>query len=262
MDKCPQELIDMANKLADAAGVIAVEHFRSGFVVEEKVDMSPVTIADRSIEEAMRALLTAGRPNDGVIGEEFGSKSEDAEFVWVIDPIDGTRAFAAGKPLFGTLISVLKDGVPILGIIDQPISKERWVGAHGYSTTLNGSVCQCRPCRELSEAVTNLGPQAFPYGNAVSLDAYRRVDKASRTTSVGGDCYTYGLVASGHIDFAIEHNLKLYDFAALVPIVEGAGGVMRDWQGNKLIKGSTGQVMAAGDPKLLDEAVKLLEGVL
>ncbi len=262
MDKCPQELIECAHKLADASAKIVCEHFRSPFIVESKEDLSPVTVADQKAEKIMRALIQELRPKDGIIGEEYGKEREDAEYVWVIDPIDGTRAFASGKPLFGTLIAVLKDGAPILGLIDQPILKERWVGAMGYKTTLNGEQCQTRPCENLSKAVSNMGSQAFPYGNAVSLDAYRRVDKASLTTTVGGDCYSYGLLASGHIDFVIEHGLKLYDYAALIPVIEGAGGRITDWQGNKLTLDSVGQVMAFGDSKLLDETIELLEGVL
>ncbi len=202
------------------------------------------------------------RPDDGIIGEEFGPEKEEAEYVWVLDPIDGTRAFAAGKPLFCTLIALLRDGVPILGVIDQPILGERWVGALGQGTTFNGRPCRTRPCASLSDAVANLGPQAFPFGNAVSLDAYRRVAKRARTTSVGGDAYTYGLVASGYIDLAIEHGLKIYDFAALVPVVEGAGGMMTDWRGNPLSRESEGKIIALGDGNLIGPAIELLEGAL
>jgi len=224
--------------------------------------MSPVTVADRKTEQALHAMIARERPDDGVIGEEFGNERTDAEFVWVLDPIDGTRAFASGKPLFGTLIALLHEGVPILGVIDQPILKERWIGAVGHDTLFNGSVCRTRKCGKLQNAVANLGPQAFPFGNAVSLDAYRRISKHALTTTVGGDCYSYGLCASGFIDVCIEHALKLYDFAALVPIIEGAGGVMRDWQGRTLTKDSDGQVLAAGDIRVFEEAVALIEGAL
>ena len=259
---CPAELIAVANRLADTSGEVIRTYFRKPFEVEEKTDMSPVTIADRKAEQAIHAALAKERPDDGVIGEEFGTEREQAEFVWVLDPIDGTRAFASGKPLFGTLIALLHNGAPILGVIDQPILKERWVGATGHDTTLNGSVCRTRLCIGLNRAVVNLGPQAFPFGNAVSLDAYRRVAKKALTTTVAGDCYSYGLVASGHIDLCIEHALNLYDFAALVPVIEGAGGFVRDWQGKPLTKDSIGQVLAAGDARVMDEAVALIEGAL
>ncbi|MDD3182669.1 MAG: histidinol-phosphatase [Alphaproteobacteria bacterium] len=259
---CPAEFLAFAHKMADASGEVVRSYFRQSFAVEEKKDLSPVTIADRKAEQAMHVLLAQERPDDGVIGEEFGVEREDAELLWVIDPIDGTRAFVSGKPMFGTLISLLQDGVPILGVIDQPILRERWIGAIGHETTFNGKVARTRPCSKLAHAIVNLGPQAFPFGNAVSLDAYRRVAKAALTTTVAGDCYTYGLFSSGHIDLCIEHDLKIYDFAALVPIVEGAGGCVTDWKGQKLTRQSTGNVLAAGDIRLLEETVALIEGAL
>lgn len=262
MSICPPELLAVAHKLADASGEVARKYFRQSFAVEEKKDLSPVTIADRKAEQVMHVMLAQERPDDGVIGEEFGVEREQAEFVWVIDPIDGTRAFVSGKPMFGTLIALLQGGVPVLGVIDQPILKERWIGAAGHPSTFNGAVCRTRPCSTLKNAIVNLGPQAFPFGNAVSLDAYRRVAKAALTTTVAGDCYTYGLIASGHIDLCIEHDLKLYDFAALVPIIEGAGGCVTDWQGKKLNRESDGHVLAVGDIRLLEETVNLIEGAL
>lgn len=259
---CPPEFLEVAHKLADVSGDIVRSYFRQSFAVEEKKDLSPVTIADRKTEQAMHVLLAKERPTDGVIGEEFGTEREQAELVWVIDPIDGTRAFAAGKPMFGTLIALLHGGVPILGVIDQPVLKERWIGAVGHETLFNGKVCRTRACSKIRDAVVNLGPQAFPFGNAVSLDAYRRLAKEALTTTVGGDCYTYGLIASGHIDLCIEHSLKLYDFAALVPVIEGAGGCVTDWKGQKLTRESAGNVLATANVQLLQEAVALIEGAL
>jgi len=262
MISCPAELIAFANRLADESSAVVKRYFRTSFAVEGKPDLSPVTIADRKTEQTMHVLLAQERPNDGIIGEEFGAERADAPYVWVIDPIDGTRAFIAGKPIFGTLIALLYEGAPILGIIDQPILGERWVGAVGHETTFNGKTCHTRLCPDLADAVANMGAQAFPFGNAVSLDAYRRVAKHVKTTSVGGDCYSYGLLASGHIDFIIEHDLKIYDYAALIPVVEGAGGVIADWQGQKLTRTSKGQVLALGDRRLLERTVQLMEGVL
>jgi len=262
MISCPNDFLALANRLADESAAVAKRYFRTSFAVEGKPDLSPVTVADRKAEQVMHVLLAQERPMDGIIGEEFGTEREGAEYVWVIDPIDGTRAFVSGKPLFGTLIALLHEGVPVLGVIDQPILGERWVGAVGHETLFNGKVCRTRPCSSLADAVANLGPQAFPFGNAVSLDAYRRVAKHVKTTTVGGDCYSYGLLSSGHIDLAIEHDLKIYDYAALIPIIEGAGGVITDWQGKKLTRESEGQVLAAGDMHLFEKAVELLEGVL
>ncbi len=262
LTRCPDELIAFANCLADESGAVVKRFFRSPFVVEGKADTSPVTIADRKAEQVLRVALAQMRPNDGVIGEEFGSERADAEYVWVLDPIDGTRAFAAGKPIFGTLIALLHEGVPILGVIDQPVLDERWVGALGQPTIFNNRECRTRPCSKLEESVACLGAQGFPFGNATSLDAYRRIAKHVRTTSTGGDCYTYGLIAAGYMDLAIEHDLKLYDYAALVPIIEGAGGVMTDWHGRRLERESKGQVLAVGNKQLWEEAVALLEGAL
>lgn len=262
MAVCPSSLIELACRMADAGGAVVRPYFRATFAVEGKDDLSPVTVADRACEKAMREILAAARPEDGVIGEEFGKEREDAPYVWVFDPIDGTRAFVAGKPLFGTMVALFYEGTPILGVVDQPILGERWIGAMGHPTTFNGKPCRTRACAALGEAVANMGAQAFPFGNAVSLDAYRRIAKHVKTTTVGGDCYSYGLLASGHIDLALEHNLKLYDFAALIPIIEGAGGVMTDWQGKRLTRASEGKVLALGDQSLLDRAVELLEGVL
>jgi len=262
MISCPAELIAFASRLADESGAIARRYFRSPFAVENKTDLSPVTIADRKAEQVMHVLLAQERPNDGIVGEEFGAERADASYVWVLDPIDGTRAFIAGKPLFGTLIALLHEGVPVLGIIDQPILGERWIGAVGHETTFNGKPCHTRLCPELTDVIANMGSQAFPFGNAVSLDAYRRIAKHAKTTSVGGDCYSYGLLASGHIDLVIEHDMKIYDYAALIPVVEGAGGVMTDWQGQVLTRQSKGQILALGDRRLLDRTIRLLEGVL
>lgn len=259
---CPQELIDVAHTLANASGQVVSAYFRQSFAVEEKKDLSPVTAADRKAEQAIHALLAKLRPDDGVVGEEFGVERENAEFVWVIDPIDGTKAFVSGKPIFGTLIALLHDGVPVLGIIDQPILKERWIGAIGHETLFNNKLCRTRPCSLLQDAIINMGAQAFPFGNAVSLDAYRRLAKSAKTTTVGGDCYAYGLTASGHIDICIEHDLKLYDFAAVVPVIEGAGGSVTDWKGQRLTRNSAGNVLAVGDVRLLEQAVTLLEGAL
>jgi inositol-phosphate phosphatase / L-galactose 1-phosphate phosphatase / histidinol-phosphatase len=262
LQRCPDELVAFANQLADYSGAIVKRFFRSPFVVEGKADASPVTIADRKAEQVLRVALAQNRPEDGVIGEEFGVERGDAEYVWVLDPIDGTRAFASGKPMFGTLIALLHDNKPVLGVIDQPVLGERWVGAAGHPTLFNGRECRTRPCLKIEEAVACLGPQAFPFGNATTLDAYRRVAKHARTTSVGGDCYTYGLVASGYIDLVIEHDLKLYDLAALVPVVEGAGGVMTDWHGGRLTRESKGQILAVSNKPLWEQATELLKGAL
>ena len=246
----------LAARLADAAGAAIRPFFRKPFAMEAKADLSPVTEADRAAEAAMRAILATERPDDGVIGEEYGRDREDAERVWVLDPIDGTRSFVAGRPIFGTLVALLDQAKPVLGMIDQPISGERWLGASGQAATLNGMPIRTRPCEAIAKAhLATTGPGYF---TPESWAAFERVRVAARDTLWGGDCYNYGLLAAGHLDLVVEDGLKLYDFAALVPIVEGAGGVMRDWQGQPLDMHSDGKVIAAGDARLIDVTVAAL----
>ena len=191
-----------------------------------------MTVADRAAELAMRELIERRFPDHGIVGEEFGRVREDAEFVWVLDPIDGTKSFISGVPLFGTLIALTGNGHPILGIIDQPISRERWVGAAGRPTTLNGAAIRCRPCAGLSAATLfATTPEMFLGSDAA---AFARISGAVKLTRFGADCYAYGLVAAGFVDLVIEASLKPHDFCAMLPIVEGAGGVATDWRGARL----------------------------
>ena len=250
--------IALAHRLADAAGDAIRPHFRSGLSSERKDDASPVTIADREAEEAMRRILKAEVPQDTVIGEEFGTVEGTSKRSWVLDPIDGTVSFLAGRPIFGTLIALLVDGFPVLGIIDQPVLKERWVGASGQPTTFNGIPAHARQCRALSDAtLATTGPHYFDDhdgGHFMGLAA--KTDH--RRMMMGGDCYNYGLVASGHLDLVCEAGLKLHDWAALAPIVEGAGGTMCDWNGDPLHAASDGHVIAMGDPARLEDVIEAL----
>lgn len=248
--------IALANRLADAAGEAIRPYFRGDMGVEIKGDASPVTLADRAAEEAMRRLIIAERPRDAILGEEFGKREGDSGRTWVLDPIDGTRAFVAGRPLFGTLIALIADGWPMLGVIDQCILQERWVGAVGQQTLFNGQPARARLCSGLDKAtLATTSPAAFKDDE---LHAFEHVDAKAMNVVLGGDCYNYGAVASGWIDVVVEANLKLHDFAALVPVVEGAGGRMCDWAGDPLHAGSTGEVIAAGDPARIEELVELL----
>ncbi|WP_380873364.1 histidinol-phosphatase [Sphingomonas sp. DBB INV C78] len=248
--------IDLAHALADAAGAAIRPFFRARFEIETKEDASPVTQADRAAEAAIRAILEVERSTDGIIGEEYGNTREGADRLWVLDPIDGTRSFIAGRPIFGTLIALIEGGVPVLGVIDQPISGERWIGATGHPTLLNGTAVHTRACATLGNAhLATTGPRLFADDEKAAFD---RLSDASRDTLWGGDCYNYGLLAAGHLDLVAEAGLKLYDLAALVPVVEGAGGVMRDWTGAPLTRDSAGQVIAVGDPRMLDAALETL----
>ncbi len=250
--------IALANRLADAAGDAIRPYWRGAIGLESKADSSPVTLADRAAEEAMRRILTAEAGRDGIEGEEFGIEREGASRRWVLDPIDGTTSFVAGRPIFGTLIALLADGFPVLGVIDQPILGERWVGATGRATTFNGAEVRTRPCRELSDALlATTSPSLFGDHAAEHFMALAQ-KTAHRRMIWGGDCYNYGLVASGQIDLVCEAGLKLHDFAALVPVVEGAGGTMADWNGDPLHAGSDGHVIALGDPARLEDVVEAL----
>jgi inositol-phosphate phosphatase/L-galactose 1-phosphate phosphatase/histidinol-phosphatase len=248
----------LAADLADAAGEAIRPHFRQRITVDDKPDLSPVAIADRNAETAMRRLIAARFPDHGIIGEEYGAEREDAEFVWVLDPIDGTKSFISGVPLFGTLVALAQRGRPILGIIDQPISRERWVGAAGAPTTFKGKPVRCRPCPALAAAtVFSTSPDMFKAGDAA---AHARVASAAKLLRYGADCYAYGLVALGFVDCVVEASNKVYDFAAMAPIVEGAGGVATDWQGRPLDLSSDGRILVAGDARAHREALALLAG--
>ena len=236
--------VQLAHALADAAGAAIRPYFRAAFDIETKADASPVTAADRAAEAAIRALLAEHRPGDGVIGEEYGDDRPDATRVWVLDPIDGTRAFIAGRPLFGTLIALLDEGRPVLGIIDQCIARDRWLG-EGGRTTLNGKPAATRACPGLEHAyLATTSPHALP---SRDLDTFEHLRGHVGDTLYGGDCHNYGLLASGHLDLVVEAGLKVYDWAALVPVVTGAGGQMTGWDGAPLRLGSDGRVVAAGD---------------
>ena len=252
----PAELVALAQQLADAARPIAARYFRTGLTVDDKTDSSPVTIADREAETAMRTLLTEHVPAHGVFGEEHGAVRTDADYVWVLDPIDGTKAFITGLPIFGTLVALLHRGKPVLGIIDQPILRERWLGVAGERSTLNGQAIQVRTCASLDRAyMYSTSPSMFPTAVEKHHEALTEKVKLFRW---GGDCYAYGLLASGHVDLVVENSLKLYDFAALAPVIKGAGGLITDWRGRELDMNSDGSVVAAGDAAIHRAAMAIL----
>ena len=244
-DACPDEFVELAGRLADAVRPIVLTYFRSAVAVESKADRSPVTAADREAETAMRAMIADAFPDHGILGEEHGSEHLEAEYVWVLDPIDGTAAFVTRKPLFGTLVALTRRGRPVLGVIDMPALDERWVGARGRATLFGAAVVQTRSCAEVGAAwLSATSPQMF---SDADLAAFERLSSGVRRTVYGGDCYNYGLLASGHLDLVAEAGLKPYDFCAVVPVIEGAGGTVSDWEGRPLTIDSDGRVLAAGD---------------
>ena len=256
MTKVSPDLIDLATRAGNLSRPLLRRYYRASLDVVRKGDESPVTRADREAEAAMRQLLGREVPEHGIIGEEHGNERTDADYVWVLDPLDGTRAFVAGKPTFGTLIALAYKGEPMLGVIDMPILDERWVGALGHATTFNGKPAKTRDCASLGQAwINTTSPEMFKGAREA---AFARVRAASAGCNYGGDCYGYGLVASGHIDLTIEAGMQTYDFMALVPVVQGAGGVITDWAGQPLGLKSDGSVLAAGDARVHAEAVALL----
>jgi len=247
-----QDFIELAEKLANEAGQIIRPYFRSGVDVESKSDETPVTIADRTVEARLREIIEQHRPEDGIIGEEYGIKERKNQYDWVLDPIDGTKSFIAGRPSFGTLIALCEDGVPILGIIDQPILNERWIGAKSHPTTFNGQKVTTRNCNALNEAfAASTTPIMF-------VDRGLKLEQESKSVLWGGDCYSYGLLASGGLDAVVETQLGTYDYCALPPIVNGAGGWMGDWNGKPLNIHSDGRAIAVGDVALKDQLLDVL----
>jgi histidinol-phosphatase len=252
-----EELLGFAGRLADVAGEVIRRYYRTPVAIESKGDASPVTIADREAELAMRELIRATYPDHGIEGEEFGAERTDALLVWHLDPIDGTKSFITGRPLFGTLVGLSRAGRPLLGVIDQCILGERWQGVAGDGASWNGRAIRVRACPSLGAAVLYATtPLMFAAG--AERAAFERVQAAVRYPLFGGDCYAYGLLAMGFADLIVEADLDPHDFMALVPVVEGAGGIMTDWQGQPLGPASDGRIVAAGDPRLHTAALQLL----
>lgn len=240
------------------AGALALSKFRSPFKSWTKGVSSPVSEVDIAVDELLRETLSRIDKSYGWLSEESADDPARAaaERVWVVDPIDGTRAFISGRPIFGTLIALTVEGWPMLGVIDQPILKERWTGVVGQPTLFNGTPARTRLIKALDEALlATTSPALF---NDDQLHAFEHLDAQVRSTVLGGDCYNYGCLASGHIDVVVEAGLKIHDFAALVPVVEGAGGRMCDWAGDPLTNDSIGEVIAAGEPARIDDIIDAL----
>jgi myo-inositol-1(or 4)-monophosphatase len=248
-------------KLADVAADTILPFFRTALRAEDKNAggmFDPVTEADRAAEAAMRRLIQATFPHHGIIGEEFGPVQSEAEYVWVLDPIDGTKSFISGFPLFGSLIALTQGARAVLGIIEAPAMSERWVGIEGQATLCNGAPAHVSGCTSIEHArVYSTTTDAFDAERLRRYDAYTRRASIRR---YGGDCYLYGLLAAGHCDLVIEAAMKPHDFQALVPVVEGAGGRISDWSGRPLDAQSGDSVLAAATQSLWAQAVEALAG--
>lgn len=248
--------IALIQRLANAADEAIAPFFRAGTTVEQKADFSPVTAADRASESAIRNILRRDRAADGIYGEEFGVERGSSGRVWVIDPIDGTRGFVAGRPLYGTLIALVEHDKPILGLISSAAAGDRWLGCTvgRPQTTLNGKPVRVRACASLSAArAASTHPIAF---SAEGHSSFQRVGRSVADMLFGGDCHNYGLLAAGQLDLVMEEGLKPYDWAALVPVIQGAGGLITDWQGKPLTLNAEGRVLAAGDHRVHRQAME------
>jgi histidinol-phosphatase len=246
----------LAIEMADTVRPIVLGYFHADIGYDVKPDATPVTRADREVESVMRRMIETTFPEHGILGEEHGAVRTDASEVWVLDPIDGTKSFVTGKPLFGTLIALVRDGRPRVGIIDMPALNERWIGVEGRPTVFNGNASRVRACADISRAwLYATSPQMFVGDDA---PAFERVRKRCSVTVYGADCYAYGLLARGKVDLVCEAQMAPYDYCALVPVVEGAGGIITDWSGRTLGLQSDGRVLAAGDPRTHAAAGALL----
>ena len=248
--------IILIQRLANAADEAIRPFYRTGAAVEQKADFSPVTAADRASETAIRNILRRDRASDGVYGEEFGVERGSSGRIWVIDPIDGTRGFIAGRPLYGTLIALVEHDKPILGLISAAAAGDRWLGCTVGQprAVLNGKPIRTRSCPGLSLArAGSTHPLAF---SAAGHAAFQRVGRSVADMLFGGDCHNYGLLAAGQLDLVMEEGLKPYDWAALVPVIQGAGGLITDWAGKPLTLNAEGRVLAAGDHRVHREAIE------
>jgi myo-inositol-1(or 4)-monophosphatase len=251
-----------AKALADRARELSLRWFRAAVAVEFKLDDSPVTQADRSVELMLREQLTERFPHDGIVGEEFPGVRPDAEFLWFIDPIDGTKSFISGVPLWGTLIALARAGKPMLGLIDAPATGERWSALRGGAALFEragspAEPCSTSRCKQLARARLCLpAPDAFL---AEEVEGVSRLSDSVALRRYGGDCYAYGLLASGHLDLIVESGLDDHDFLPMVTIIEAAGGVVSDWSGRPLRPNSAGDVVAAATRALHQEALSKLD---
>jgi len=258
------EYVEFAKKLADTSGGVIKRYFRSNISVEDKVDKSPVTVADRETELVLRKMITEKYPEHDILGEEFGFNPSGSIWRWVLDPIDGTRSFILGIPIFGTLISLIENEIPQLGIIDIPITGERWVGINNketifYSKKKIKKTIKCRVSDQKSIEESSLIATDPGMFNSIQKPFFDNIAAIVKRVRFGGDCYNYGLLASGFIDLVVEADMKLFDVIALVPVVEEAGGIISDWQGNSFFNEEwNGCVLAAASKELHDKALEIL----
>lgn len=251
-----EKFIPTINELADIARLVALKHFRTNLFLEDKSDKTPVTIADREIESLMRDHIKKMYPDHGIIGEEYGASDAASEFVWVIDPIDGTKAFATGKPLFGTIIGLTHYGKPVLGLIDQAFTGERWMGCQGMDATYNGVPIRVANERPLSESRFYTAAPEMYHGERFTN--FEEVRRSAKWMLYGCDCYAYGLLAMGFVDVVMEQYLAAHDVIGLVPIIKSAGGYVTDWNGKEVDLNTDGKIIAASSTNLAQETLMIM----
>jgi inositol-phosphate phosphatase/L-galactose 1-phosphate phosphatase/histidinol-phosphatase len=256
MAPCPADLVAFAHRLGDIACDLLRQFARGPVSVETKGDGSPVTQVDRAVETALRDAIRQAHPMHGVIGEEYGAERADAEFVWIVDPLDGTKEFIQGLPLFGTLLALAHQGEIVLGLSEQPLTRDRWVGADGHGTAWNGTPVHVRPCASLDAAVlSTMGYDSFCIHRHDVLASLRR---SCRSTVIGDTFLAFGLLAAGRVDAVVSDKFALHDYAAEDAIVRNAGGSITDWAGRRLTLASDGTILAAGDVRLAAEILSRL----
>jgi len=248
------------DQLATVSGDAILPFFRTTLSIDNKHragGFDPVTAADRAAEAAMRTLIRRTFPEHGIVGEEYGEERADAEYVWMLDPIDGTKSFISGMPAWGTLMALTRLGEPVFGMMHQPFTRERFSGDGGaahYRGPVGDRELMVRDCAELGEAVLfTTSPLLMNEGDRGS---FARLERAVRLSRYGGDCYAYCMLAAGHIDLVVETELKPYDIVPLIPVITGAGGIVTSWEGGPAIAG--GRVIAAGDRRTHEAALTLL----
>lgn len=252
-----QSFATSAETMLDVSGALIREIGRQPFDTMIKSDGSPVTDVDREVEEGMREFILKHHSDHGIMGEEYGNTNAERELVWTIDPIDGTLPFLAGFPVFGTLLSLMQNGKPILGVIDMPMTRERWIGRQGEATLRNGEAVHTRTCSRLGDAVMSTSnPDFYSKQDRPYLDHLRQETKLN---VYGGSCMAYAQIATGRIDIGFDVGFDIHDYLALVPVIEGAGGIITDWQGNALTKTSGDKLVACGDGRVHEQAIKVFQ---
>jgi len=250
------EFISFANILADESAKVIMEYFRQTLTIENKDDDTPVTIADKKSELKIRELINKSYPSHGILAEEFDNTNLDSEYIWVIDPIDGTRSFIAGHKDFGTLIALLYKKKPILGIINCPAHNERWIGIENQITTLNGKKIKTSQKKSIEDCYTIT--TGLYLEDEIFRNAFENIIKKSKDYILRGDCYMYGMLSSGLVDIVFEDTLKAHDYMALVPVIQGAGGIISDKFNNPITLDSDGSVLATANSLIHKQAINMI----